>query len=50
MLNTFNWVSSKLVYPKVNPADTPNRMTRASMRHPKMILGLFSFRKVVEAG
>lgn len=37
MLNTFNWVSSKLMYPKVNPANTPERMTRTGMRHPKMI-------------
>ena len=37
MLNTVNWVSSKLMYPKVNPANTPDRMTRMGMRHPKMI-------------
>ena len=37
MLNTFNWVSSKLMYPKVNPANTPERITRIGMRHPKTI-------------
>jgi len=40
MLNTFNWVSSKLMYPKVNPANTPERMTRTGMRHPKMIFSV----------
>ena len=37
MLNTFGWVSPKLMYPKANPANTPERMTRTGMRHPKMI-------------
>jgi hypothetical protein len=37
MLNTFNWVSSKLMYPKVNPANTPERATRTGVRRPKTI-------------
>jgi hypothetical protein len=37
ILSTFNWVSSKLMYPKVSPAKTPERMTRTGMRHPYMI-------------
>ena len=37
MLRTFNWVSSKLMYPNVSPANTPERMTRIGMRHPKTI-------------
>jgi len=37
ILRTFNWVSSKLMYPKVSPANTPERMTRTGMRHPKTI-------------
>jgi len=37
MLRTFSWVSSKLIYPKVNPANTPERRTRIGMRHPKTI-------------
>jgi len=37
MLRTFNWVSSKLMYPKVSPANTPERITRTGIRHPKTI-------------
>ena len=37
MLSTFNWVSSKLMYPNVSPANTLERTTRTGVRHPCVI-------------
>jgi hypothetical protein len=35
ILRTFNCVSSKLIYPRVKPANTPERITRTGMRQAK---------------
>ena len=40
MLGTFNFVLSELMYRKVSPANTPERMRRINMRHPSTILSV----------
>ena|ERR1700730_6982887 len=34
-LSTLSWVTSKLMYPRVRPANTPERSTRTGTRHAK---------------
>lgn len=37
MLSTVSWVSSRLMYPNVRPANTPEERTRMGMRTAKAI-------------
>ena len=34
MLSTYNWLSSRLMYPNADPSNAPERMTRTGTRHP----------------